>query len=244
MPDLTYISEGNTKTECFSFDIPAKITCPGMTSACGDKCYAANLMRIYANVNAKYQRNLEFANGDEFVDHMIENIPELCEFRIHVSGDFYSAEYIAKWIAIASERPDVTFYAYTRSWRKPELWPMIEALSALANVNVNLSVDKDTGKPNVENAEAYRWCYLTHDDNVCDWIREGDIVFRSAHIGQKKRRKNDAKKGIDPDIRSPLVHKLSGGTVCPFERGKDMPKGFSCKRCHLCVEKPEVAVNA
>lgn len=245
MADLTYISAGNSKTECFSFDLPAKITCPGMTAACGEKCYAYNLMRAYTNVDAKYQRNLEFANTDAFVPHMIRCIPRRCEFRMHVSGDMYSAAYIAKWIDICSERPDVIFYTYTRSWRNPELWELIQALATLPNVNVNLSVDDETGKPEVDNAESFRWCYLTHDDNTPEWIRSGDIVFRSAHGGQKKRRKNDEKKGIDPDIRSPLVHKLGAGTVCPMERGKDMPKHFSCATCHLCVDKPKgVAVNA
>lgn len=243
--DTTYLSPGNTKTgDTASFDLPAKTTCPGMTKTCGDKCYAFNLMRVYPAVAAKYQRNLEFAESDTFVRYMIRHIPDCSNMRIHVSGDFYSADYIKKWFAIASERPDVTFYSYSRSWRKPELWPMVEALHALPNVNVNLSVDDDTGAPSVENADAYRWCYLTHDDNVPEWIREGDIVFRSNHIGQKRRRKNDEKKGIDPDIRSPIVHKLGAGTVCPLERGKDLPAHFSCKRCHLCVEKPEVAVNA
>lgn len=243
MADLTYISEGNSKTECYSFDLPAKVTCPGMTEECGSKCYAFNLMRAYPAVGAKYERNLAFAETDGFVPHMIRCIPDVCEFRIHVSGDFHSIDYIKKWIAIASERPDVTFYAYTRSWRIPALWAMLEMLAALPNVNINLSVDDETGSPGVE-FDAYRWCYLTHNDAVPQWIRRGDIIFRSGHIGQKKRRKNDAKKGINPDIRSPLVHKLGEGTVCPFERGKDMPASFSCKRCHLCVEKPGQVAHA
>jgi len=244
MPDLTYISKGNSKTECYSFDLPAKITCPGMTKACGDKCYAYNLMRAYTNVDAKYQRNLEFANSPEFVKRMIRDIPRRCEFRIHVSGDCKDAAYVLDWIAIASKRPDVVFYTYTRSWRDPDIWVAVRALAELPNVNVNLSTDDDTGKPDVIDAESFRWCHLTHDDNVPDWIRKGDIVFRSAHGGQKKRRKNDEKKGIDPDIRSPLVHKLGAGTVCPMERGKDMPKNFSCATCHLCVDKPKVLAHA
>jgi len=244
MPDLTYVSEGNSKTECFSFDLPAKITCPGMTRECASKCYAFNLMRVYKNVDAKYQRNLEFANTDAFVKRMIRDIPKRCEFRIHVSGDFHTAEYVAKWVAIATARPDVVFYTYTRSWRVKAIWQDILHLAALDNVNVNLSVDDDTGAPRVFGASTMRWCYLTHNDVVPQWIRKGDIIFRSAHIGQKKRRKNDVKKGIDPDIRSPLTHKLGAGTVCPLERGKDMPANFSCATCHLCVDKPKVLARA
>lgn len=234
MPNLKYISKGNSKTECFSFDIPAKITCPGMTDTCSEKCYAYNLMRAYPRVGAKYQRNLEFANGDEFVTHMIEEIPDCCEFRIHISGDFYSPDYVYSWIEIAANRPDVTFYTYTRSWCTPKIWNVIATLAALPNVNINLSVDEDTGEPDLD---SYRWCYLTNNDTAPDWLRDGDIVFRSNHIGQKRKRKHDTKKGIDPDIRAPLIHKIGAATVCPFERGKDMPKSFSCAKCHLCVDK-------
>lgn len=243
MIDLTYISEGNEKTECFSFDLPAKITCPGMTDTCDKVCYAYNFMFMYKAVNAKYKRNLKFANSDGFVTHMIAEIPANCEFRIHVSGDFYSYDYVRKWEEIVAERPDVTFYTYTRSWLIPEIWGAIEFLHEWGNVNVNLSVDKDTGKPN-SYLDNYRWCYLTGTDSAPDWMREGDIIFRSNHTGQKRKRKNDIKKGIDPNVRAPLIHKLGGVIVCPFERGRDMPKSLSCAKCHLCVDKPKAMINA
>jgi len=237
MNDLTYISEGNEKTECFSFDLPAKRTCPGMTEECGASCYAFNLMRTYPDVNRKYVRNLKFSYSHEFVDYMIEKIPYGCEFRIHVSGDFYSYSYIRKWIEIVSSRPDVTFYAYTRSWRNGVLWGAIQILQTWDNVNINLSVDDETGMP-PENMQSFRWCYLTNSDTAPNWLRKEDIVFRSNHIGQKARRKNDIKKGIDPNIRSPLVKRLVG-LVCPLEQGQDIPR-FSCKKCKLCVDKPNV----
>lgn len=236
--DLTYISEGNSKTQCFSFDLPAIETCPGKTAECSRDCYAAKLMRIYTNVDAKYRRNEKFRWKVGFVAHMIAHIPQDCQFRIHVSGDFDHPDYVKRWIDICSSRPDVTFYAYTRSWREPDIWAQIERLHALPNVNVNCSVDDETGPA----IDGYRWCYLTKTDSVPDWIRPRDIVFRSNHLGQKKRRKNDAKKGIDPNVRSPLVKRL-GGQVCPMEQGQDMPN-FSCAKCRLCVDKPRVMANA
>lgn len=241
MTDLYHISEGNDKTACFSFDLPAKTTCPGMTKECGSKCYAFNLMRIYKAVAAKYERNLILADSDKFVAYMIKNIPRRCEFRIHVSGDFYSAEYIKAWGKIIAKRSDVIFYAYTRSWQIPELWSLLLKLHMHNdNFNLNLSVDDETGAPRVLGAGTFRWCYLTGDDKAPDWIRKGDIVFRTNYNGQKRRRKNDVKKGLNPDIRSPLIHKAGKGTVCPMERGREMPKTFSCATCHLCVDKPKV----
>ncbi len=238
MTDLTYISKGNSKTECFSFDLPAKITCPGMTGECGRDCYAAQLMRIYKGVAAKYSRNLEFANSPKFVSYMVKEIPSDCQFRIHVSGDFKDIKYIRNWIKICKARPDVIFYAYTRSWRKTPLWKAILALHALPNVNVNLSVDDETGAPKRESANLLRWCYLTKTDNVPDWIRHDDIIFRSNHGGQKTRRKNAKKKGLNPNDVAPLIKRL-GGLVCPKEQGQDVPN-FSCAKCMLCIDKPKI----
>ena len=35
--------------------------------------------------------------------------------RIHDSGDFYSIDYLNKWVQIANDNKDVIFYAYTKS---------------------------------------------------------------------------------------------------------------------------------
>jgi hypothetical protein len=242
MTKLDVIIEGNDKTACFSFDIPAKITCPGKTSFCSSKCYADLLAKIYPNVGSKYQRNYDFSQTEQFVAYMIRNIPKNCEFRIHVSGDFYSKEYIAAWKRIVESRLDVVFYAYTRSWRT-DLWEDIVALGASSNININLSLDKETGKPEVLNAESFRWCYLTDDDTAPDWLRRNDIVFRTNHNGKpgghKWKRNRAEKKGLDPNVVAPLLHRMGKAVVCPFERGKDMPSDFSCSKCGLCVKKPK-----
>jgi len=234
--DLTYISKGNSKTECFSFDLPAIETCPGKTAECSKDCYAAQLMRIYPAVDAKYRRNQEITYHPGFVDYMVETIPQDCQFRIHVSGDFFHPDYAKKWMEICSTRTDVTFYAYSRSWREWSIWRELLALHTLPNVNINLSVDDETGPPKVLGASVMRWCYLTKTDNVPSWIRANDIVFRSNHNGHKRRRKNAAKKGIE---LPPLVKRL-GGQVCPLEQGQDIPN-FSCAKCRLCVDKPKEA---
>lgn len=235
MTNLEHVSKGNSKTECFSFDLPAKVTCPGMTTECGNDCYAAKFMRVYKGVDAKYQRNLELANATGFVDYMVANIPIDCQFRIHVSGDFKDVDYVRMWIEICKARPDVTFYAYTRSWQIPAIWTVIRSLHRLGNVNVNLSVDDETGTPRTKAMKTLRWCYLTKMDNVPDWIRHDDIVFRSNHLGHKKRRKNAVAKGVE----APSLIKRLGGQVCPLEQGQDIPN-FSCAKCRLCVDKPKV----
>ena len=243
--DTLHISPGNAKTgDEWSFDIPAIETCPGRSELCASKCYAAQLMRVYKNVDAKYQRNLSLARSFDFVTYMVDTIPANVSFRIHVSGDFYSVQYIQDWIDIATNRPDVEFYAYTRSWRQGASFnKQIIALNSLTNVNVNLSCDTETGKPNFLAAPRFRWAYLTHEkgyDDAPNWLRRGDIVFRSASAGHKKRRKNAVKRGDDPNVVAPLVNRIGEAPVCPFERGRDVDN-FSCSKCRICIDKPRVA---
>ena len=35
--------------------------------------------------------------------------------RIHVAGDFFNREYFKAWVKVAKERPEILFYAYTKS---------------------------------------------------------------------------------------------------------------------------------
>jgi hypothetical protein len=243
MTDTTYISEGNAKTECFSFDLPARDTCPGRTEFCASKCYAAKLSSAYPNVGRKYERNKAFAESANFIRHMIANIPYGRDFRIHVSGDFYSWQYVQAWVEIVKARRDVRFYAYTRSWRDSVIWFDLQKLGAFSNMTLNLSCDKETGIPDCENAQDYRWCYMTDNDEGPFWLRSNDIVFRTNHNarqGNHQWKRNKAvKNGQDPDAIAPLLHRIADAIVCPFERGKDMPANFSCARCQLCVRKPK-----
>jgi hypothetical protein len=59
--------------------------------------------------------NLWSTFRETFVDEMAAEIGTATHVRIHDSGDFYSQQYLDSWIAIARKRPDVVFYAYTKS---------------------------------------------------------------------------------------------------------------------------------
>ena len=45
----------------------------------------------------------------------LEAIPDGSIVRVHVSGDFFSEAYFKAWMLAAFQRPDVRFYAYTKS---------------------------------------------------------------------------------------------------------------------------------
>lgn len=106
-------------------------TCPGSTVECEAICYAK---RIQGPVRDIYAKNSETSD--------VPPIPEEAQvLRIHVSGDFDSVAYINNWIARLEERPDVTAWAYTRSWRVPKLLPFLEKLRALPNMQLFASMD-------------------------------------------------------------------------------------------------------
>jgi hypothetical protein len=107
-------------------------TCPGSTEECEAICYAK---RISGAVPLMvYNQNM----GAD-----VPPIPDDCQvLRIHVSGDFDSIEYIQNWVMRLQARPDVTAWAYTRSWRVPSLLLYLEMLRALPNVQLFASMDQ------------------------------------------------------------------------------------------------------
>lgn len=237
-----FISAGNGKTgDTGSFDLPPVSHCPGKTELCARLCYAVNMCGVYKGVAAKYERNASFAESPEFARYMIRMVPVRGVFRIHVSGDFYSVDYVRKWIQIATRRSDVVFYCYTRSWRDRAIWAEIRKLGALPNVTVNVSCDRETGKPK-ETANGFRWAYMAqHDSEKPTWLRRQDIVFRTNHNarqgGHQWKRKKAIERDEDPDVVAPLMHRVGKAPVCPVERGQKMVD-FPCSRCTICMRKP------
>lgn len=117
--------------------VDVKGTCPGATQECQAICYAARPVTEKGVVFAMWAINS--ATED------VPEIPEDCKIlRIHISGDFSSVQYIRNWIDRIRERPDVTVWAYTRSWRVAALLPSLEELRTMPNVQLFASMDKST----------------------------------------------------------------------------------------------------
>jgi hypothetical protein len=115
----------------------ALASCPGASVWCKKDCYAQRIKGVVEDV---YRINTQ-AGAD--VPDLPENT-ELC--RPHVSGDFDSVAYIDRWIYIVRGRPDVLFWAYTRSCNVPELMPALSVLQALPNMQLFASMDESTPK--------------------------------------------------------------------------------------------------
>jgi hypothetical protein len=104
----------------FNFGIPAyksasgKLTCP-MADECVKFCYAKKGAYIWSNVQPAFEKRYQLSKTIEFIDAMNAEIKKKRPdyVRVHDSGDYYSRSYLAKWITIAKQNPDVRFYSYT-----------------------------------------------------------------------------------------------------------------------------------
>lgn len=109
---------GNSKlgSAIHVWSLPAVQTCPGRTPTCERLCYATKSRFTLSVVRDRLQWNLAQAFRDDFVSRMAREITRkgVIVLRVHVSGDFMSAEYAKKWLDIFRLCPKVRFYAYTR----------------------------------------------------------------------------------------------------------------------------------
>lgn len=123
----------NRDVKFFTFNLPRKLACPGRTDICARGCYQAiseeMLKEKGRDSQVLYSRKLNWflAEQDDFVERILKEImrrkPKADQriiFRIHASGDFYSEEYLKKWMKIALitklKNKNYDFVAYTKSY--------------------------------------------------------------------------------------------------------------------------------
>ena len=93
------------------------ITCPTALNCIGD-CYVSQGYGYrMPNTRAKMEMNLGLSLSEYFIEDIYKSLKKYkkaTHVRIHDSGDFYSKEYLAKWLKIIRDNPELTFYAYTK----------------------------------------------------------------------------------------------------------------------------------
>lgn len=144
------LGEGNAKVgEVFTFSLPSKTTCPGASAWCLKRCYAFRYEQRRPKCREAYEDNLVVARDPrKFTRTMIGILPRIMSsFRIHVSGDFMSRDYISSWVRICQAFPRTRFWGYTRSWIVPELRSSLTRLRELTNVQLLASTDVDMPLP-------------------------------------------------------------------------------------------------
>ena len=133
------------------FNLPPKKTCtPTQWCLSGNngkpKCYALRnnflLPNVIKGMEDRYQESLQ----DDFVQRISDEINHkaIKYFRIHSSGDFYSKEYVQKWIKIAQNCPNTLFRSTTR---RRDLSSTLRQLNSLSNVIIRESLDSSRQKP-------------------------------------------------------------------------------------------------
>jgi len=90
-------------------------TCPN-AAACAKGCYATMGAYRFSNVAKVFENRLKLAQSPNFgriIDAEIKR-RKVKRLRIHDSGDFFSREYLERWLVIMRANPDTEFYAYTK----------------------------------------------------------------------------------------------------------------------------------
>lgn len=157
-----HFGEGNLRSVANStygyltWSLPSRSTCPYATEMCKAKCFAKK-NETFESVRRSRNNNLEESKKDAFVPNVIELIEKylakkkcqgkLIIVRIHTSGDFYSREYLLKWVAIANYfkgRSEIMFQSYTKSVK------FLKGLD-LKDINIHFvySIWKDTNKDDI-----------------------------------------------------------------------------------------------
>lgn len=118
-----------------TFDLPAGHTCP-FADVCKTKadrvtgklehfgritCYAAKLEAVFSasrrlhweNYDAMLECGTDILSMAEKLNSAISNKIKIV--RIHASGDFYNEAYFQAWVAVASIRPNISFFGYTKN---------------------------------------------------------------------------------------------------------------------------------
>jgi len=91
------------------------------------QCFSASQEVLYPEVYQQREYNeklakIRLAKGpNEFANTMVQSIAENLPrgqkyFRIHVGGDFFNKQYLDGWLKVINAYPDITFYAYTKSY--------------------------------------------------------------------------------------------------------------------------------
>ena len=209
------LSQGNNKLGegIYTFSLPAVATCPGASPACRCECYA--LRGRFHFLRRAYRRYLAASAEEGFVARMVGEIRRRWAgcVRIHVSGDFYSAEYVRKWAAVARACPATRFFAYTRSWRRADIAEALAELSRCRNVRLWYSCDHDTGIPaRVPRRVRLAWMQTSADDLP----PRADLVFRVHRL------------------RGTVAKRVSLALVCPVENGATGHR-TDCGRCRVCI---------
>ena len=220
MNKMLTFAKGNSKLDksIYIFSLPAGHTCPfaktcktmvdkdtGKLTQFGNiRCFAASSENLFPSVRKSRWNNFNLLNGktmEEMVKIINNSIPKKAtRIRIHGSGDFFNETYFKAWMEIAKMRPNILFYAYTKSipyWKAYGDIPSNMVLTAsfgglkdkmikannLKSVEIVMT-EKDAKKKNIA---------MDHDDSLA---MDKNISHFGLYIHGKQAAKSSAAKAI------------------------------------------------
>ena len=197
---LDYYDDGNKVWYRYAqFNTRAIIDCPFRSAGCERICYATKGNHTKPSVKGSRIHSAEESRRQDFSDAVVYTVrvekkskrykDAVMLIRIHESGDFYSVQYLRKWVKAWAElehEDGVQFVFYTKSF--PFFLMLTDDEKAIINrmlssgkLAINLSIDDTT---NPEQKIAYLKCIATfpkantyictehvedvEHDNVCD----------------------------------------------------------------------------
>ena len=136
--ELLSFQKGNAKLGklIYTFSIVSGYTCPfakdclakvdRITGKLTDgpdtqfRCFSASQEALFPAVRKSRWENFEkiqnAIKNNNLVELILNSIPKKATIiRVHVAGDFYNQTYFNAWMQVARNRPDIIFYAYTKS---------------------------------------------------------------------------------------------------------------------------------
>ena len=111
---LTY--ENNKLKRQFIFDLPVS------QDICGRLCQGCYALKaqvrfpttVMPSRIAKYEASLKPDFTQQIINELTNTKKRYNYVRVHSAGEFYSQEYLNKWVDIATAMPNITFYAFTK----------------------------------------------------------------------------------------------------------------------------------
>jgi hypothetical protein len=215
------LTPGNTKLGgklIWGFGLPSgrPEVCTGLSSVCQGCCYCRHLEAVRPAMRERYEANLQLSYQPVFETFLAAYlvVHQVQVVRVHVGGDYHSAEYAHKWLRVMRALSGVRFYFYSRAWRDETIRPVLEEMAALSNCRVWYSCDRETGIPrHVPVRVRLAWLATTLEDLPPKGV---DLVFRTRRLR-----------------RHPASH-MNGARVCPDEDGRQRRRKVTCDRCRIC----------
>lgn len=219
------------------------------------QCFSASQEALYPEVYNQRDYNEKLAKvrltkgtstfAKTMIQSIAENIPRSQKyFRIHVGGDFFNKKYLQGWLLVITAFPDITFYAYTKSY------PYFKDLTLPSNFIVTHSLggtyDAEIKKKGLkfaaivyseDEAKNYPWTdkngqtrvglEIDHDDSHA---YSGDVPFALLIHGSQPAG-SDASKAVSAlkkkakELKSQGLDTHGIGGYRPGEKTKRLPTG-------------------